>query len=107
MTSPITIDGIGITLRTFTEADRAFVKDSWIRSAGSVVRNTQKPRFFEWFRPLVDQHVSLDLIRIACTDDDPNTIVGWSAVRNGVPIYAYTAREFRGFGLGKHLRGTP
>lgn len=111
--SPITIDGMGIALRPFTEADRAFVKDSWLRSAfdhASLPRYThaqQREHFYGWARPLVEQHVSLDYVRIACPETDANVILGWSCMRERQPLYAYTSKTMRGQGLMRALTETP
>jgi hypothetical protein len=107
MTAPITIDGMGITLRPFKPSDRAYVEDTWIRSAGDAVRNSQKAAFYRWFRPLVEQHVSLDYVRIACPTENPDAILGWAALREGHPLFAYTLQsrrlDMRGKGLARAL----
>ena len=107
MSAELLIHGIPVAFRTFEASDRAYVEDSWNRSAYDSAKKPQP--FFRWSRPLIAQHVNLDTVRVACHQDDPSILFGWCCFRNGLPIYGYTAGSkdvsFRKQGLMRALSG--
>lgn len=113
MTAPLIIDGLPIRIRPFERSDEAFVMGTWLNSALRTARHGAPDPFFRWMRPTVEEGVSSDLIRIACLEEKPSTIVSWAALRpSGRTSYAYTVDNprtgvsFRGHGLMRLLTET-
>lgn len=103
----------GLSFRGPVPGDRAFILDTWTRSAGKACRaphyagawlRSVAARPYEVIR-LVGESVLRDGRVLLLVDaDDPDTIAGWVAYDSKGPIWAYVLAPLRGKGLWRKLR---
>lgn len=43
---------------------------------------------------------------VACSGEDPDTLVGWAASEGGDEFWTYVSKDFRGNGLGRILQAS-
>jgi hypothetical protein len=89
----VKINGVNVVLRESCAGDEAFVSATWVRSVVKSLKPHNYERAIRWIRPQVEKSVSLDTVRVACLEEDPNVILAWAAWRDGEPIYAYTTKN--------------
>lgn len=56
-------------------------------------------RFFE----MLKKQLSIAQVFIACTENDPNTIIGYSLIEKGILQFVYVKADFRNKGIGTLL----
>lgn len=101
----IELAGEGIAVRAFTEGDRGFVFDSWVRSYKPNAKIGSSEAYERGQRALIGALLKSCRVLIACTSDAPTAILGWAC---GDPErshlhYAFVRQELRNVGLARRL----
>lgn len=110
-----------IHLRPLQPSDEAFVFSTWLTSAGDAWRTRWSREPASSF-PLLTAHAlahvphtftrahAADILnrrdtvtRVACLDDDPDTLLGWAAAQPGVVHWVHVKHSMRREGLAGDL----
>ena len=94
-------------IRDIRDTDRAFVLDSWWRSwCDDFCRSYRIQDFGVWIvgegmiglvRALIDARGVR--VRVACDDDDTDTIAGWAVTQDGVGLWGFVKIPLRRTGV--------
>jgi len=103
------------------ESERSYVFASWIQSYGVTARRRfqrlpdgevdfggefQGMRlnvYYEIYDPVVRALLERSTIVVATTPEEPDIILGWMALEDGVLHYVHTKKRFRRFGVAKWM----
>lgn len=103
----------GLSFRGPVAGDRAFILDTWTRSAGKACRaphfagawlRSVAARPYEVIRLVAEAVLSDGRVILLVDASDPDTIAGWVAYDSKGPIWAYVLAPLRGKGLWRKLR---
>lgn len=89
-----------IRVRRAVDADAAYVAATAMHQVPRFVRHVPRPDLAMTVRALLNTST----IVVACSAEDEETLVGWSAAIGGVPWFTFVTRELRGLGIGAELR---
>ena len=91
-----------ILLRTYRELDEDFLYHSWLSGLDRSIRGVNRA-----VRPLIDSCVREGNVLVACSDEDPDHIIGWIAwsYLDGSPVlhYVFVKKSMRANGVGTKL----
>ena len=94
-----------IKIRPYKALDEDFVYHSWLSSVDYNIPGVQKVT-----RLVIDSCVESGTIHIACSEEDPDHILGWMASSEmlGFPVllYIFVKKNLRNAGIGTRLIGT-
>lgn len=101
--------GSDFAVRPARRSDAAFVASSWLRSyrdAPAVVAVPSRTYFY-WQHRVVEALLARSAVLVACSPDDPDTIVGWAcaeAMEGALVLhYVYVKHDFRRYGVARAL----
>ena len=102
-----------LRLRAYTDDDLSFILNSWLLSDYRSARfaGMRKTLFFNEREPQLKLIIARAGVLIACSSSSPTTILGWVCAETyklegeveAVIHFGYVKKEFRRFGIGKHL----
>jgi GNAT superfamily N-acetyltransferase len=99
-----------ITIRYARPSDSDFVIDSFLQSYwnAAAVRGMTRDDYFSEMRPRLKKILahSATVTKVACTEDDEDVLLGWSAHNGSNLLYVYVKKDMRGTGLARELVGT-
>lgn len=95
-------------IRDFREADRAFVKATFLRGmyhGDSWFSVMPKDLFMRNYALIIEALIAKNLIQVACLTDDPDVIIGYSLISPDFQVmhWVFVKKAFRGLGIGKAL----
>lgn len=102
-----------LVFRGLVPSDRAFILDTWTRSAGKACRaphfagawlRAVAARPYGVIRLVAEDALSNGRVLLLVDGTDPDTIAGWVAYDSMGPIWAYVLAPLRGRGLWRKLR---
>lgn len=87
---------MNIATRDGEEKDWGYVISTWIRTFPLLGdREARKNHMRRALRR--------GKLKVVCSDEDQDTLIGWSLFEENDLIWCYVAKDFRGIGLGKTL----
>lgn len=99
-------DEVSVVIRSFNpEMDQACVYSTWRNSAYYGVPHRTNPAkpFFKQMTRFIAETLLSATVRVACLEDDPRTIVGYSVSTGNHLDWIYVKVDFRGKGIGTLL----
>tara|TARA_R100001480_G_scaffold28471_2_gene38870 strand:- start:2530 stop:2988 length:459 start_codon:yes stop_codon:yes gene_type:complete len=94
-----------IKIRDYKPLDEDFIYHSWLSSIDYNIPGVQRMT-----RLVIDSCADDVTILVACSDEDPDHILGWMSYTEklGFPVllYAFVKKKLRNHGIGKQLIGT-
>lgn len=98
-----------ITVRDANADDLDFIIHSFLMGfwGSPAIRGMDRDEYFSMMRPRFKAALANPAVhvRVACVQDDPNTLVGWSAHVGETLIWAYVRKPMRQMGVFKTLIG--
>lgn len=99
-------DSLPILVRPSEHGDENYIRSSWLRSNESspVARTFGRKAYYSGHHQLVCRLLARHPVRVACSVDAPDTIVGWACVEPpSVVHYVFVREEFRRYGVARRL----
>lgn len=90
------------TIREGTDSDHAFVFSSYLNSYRPFV-DMSTGRYYSAYHELMERCLGAQRLVVACSDIDPDMILGWALGDKDKLTYAYVKQVFRSLGIGKDL----
>jgi GNAT superfamily N-acetyltransferase len=93
-------------LRQGTEADKALIYATWLRSTyygTPYFKLIEKNTFFDNYKKIVEQRLINSSVLVCCLEEDPDVVLGYSLFTNNVLHWVYVKRAWRGLGIAKML----
>lgn len=87
-----------ITTRPGKDADWGFVLATWLRTFPLL--GERETRLNHMRRAL-----GRGQLTVACSTEDPDTLVGWALAEEGDLLWMYVSKDFRKTGIAKQLHG--
>lgn len=98
-----------ITVRYATADDLDFIVHSFLMGfwGSPAVRGMERDDYFTMARPRLKATLANPSVhvRVACAEDDPSTLVGWSAHVADTLIWAYVRKPMRQMGVCRAMLG--
>lgn len=95
-----------VSIRSVEQSDLSFIFSTWLKGLyhGNVMFNKiEQDLFYFKYHQVIEALLKRSVIKIACLEDEPDVILGYSITEPGKLHWVFVKKAWRKLGIGKSL----